>query len=105
MIPHAIYLQVPIGTVLINFVGAVAAGGARILRRILTERYEIKQRRFDRDLTRTVLVGAGHGGLLVAREIEQRPELGIEPIGFWMTILANMEPLFTDSASSVPSGK
>ena len=83
LMPHAIYLQVPIGVVLFNFVGAVAAViGARILRRILTERYEIKQRRFDRDVTRTVLVGAGHGGLLIAREIEQRPELGIEAVGF-----------------------
>ena len=83
LMPHAIYLQVPIGVVLFNYVGAVAAViGARILRRILTERYEIKQRRFDRDVTRTVLVGAGHGGLLIAREIEQRPELGIEAVGF-----------------------
>ncbi len=81
--PHAIYLQVPIGVVLINFVGAVAVIiGARILRRILTERHEIRQRRYERALIRTVLIGAGHGGLLIAREIEQRPELGIEPIGY-----------------------
>ena len=92
LMPHAIYLQVPIGVVLFNFVGAVAAViGARILRRILTERYEIKQRRFDRDVTRTVLVGAGHGGLLIAREIEQRPELGIEAVGFWTMTPENME--------------
>ena len=83
LFPHAVYLQVPIGVIFINAVAAVAAIiGARVLRRILTERHDIRQRKFDRALIRTVLVGAGHGGLLIAREIEQRPELGIEPVGY-----------------------
>ena len=80
---HALYWQVPIGVILINSVAAVGVIiGTRVLRRILVERHDIRQRRFDRALIRTVLVGAGHGGLLIAREIEQRPELGIEPVGY-----------------------
>ena len=83
LFPHAVYLQVPIGVIFINAVAAVAAIiGARVLRRILTERHDIRQRKYDRALVPTVLVGAGHGGLLIAREIEQRPELGIEPVGY-----------------------
>ena len=82
-IPQALYLQIPIGVILINYVSTLAAViGVRVLRRVLTERSVIRSRKQNRALVRTVLVGAGHGGLLIAREIEQRPELGIEPVGF-----------------------
>ncbi len=56
--------------------------GARVLRRLLHERSSRKQPAAARPRTRTLLVGAGRAGAHVAREILDKPQLGIEPLGF-----------------------
>ena len=57
--------------------------GVRVIRRISTERAEIRRLLPDRkQQVRTLLVGAGRGGVMVAKEISGRPELGIVPVGF-----------------------
>lgn len=80
--PWAGYL--PLGVIAINsllaFVGVV---GVRVLRRVTTERAEVRRlRNQETELVRTLLVGAGRGGVMVAKEIAGRPELGIATIGF-----------------------
>jgi FlaA1/EpsC-like NDP-sugar epimerase len=76
---------IPYGIVVINFsLQFLAIAGVRILRRLQGERSETVQRRnADADQpTRTMLVGAGQAGVLVARELSQRPDLGLRPVGF-----------------------
>lgn len=76
---------IPFGVIGIDtalaFLGIV---GVRILRRMIAEESESKARREKVDVPaiRTLLVGAGQAGVLVAREIERSPELGIAPVGF-----------------------
>lgn len=57
--------------------------GIRVMRRISTERAEIRRLQPEsKEQIRTLLVGAGRGGVMVAKEISGRPELGIVPVGF-----------------------
>jgi FlaA1/EpsC-like NDP-sugar epimerase len=74
---------IPYGVVVINcglqFLGIA---GVRILRRLQGERRETIQRRPQGTAIRTMLVGAGQAGVLVARELSQRPDLGLRPVGF-----------------------
>jgi FlaA1/EpsC-like NDP-sugar epimerase len=74
----------PYGVIAINFtLSFLGIAGGRTLRRLLSEKYKADSRRQrGLDPVRTLLVGAGQGGLLVAKEIENRPELGISPVGF-----------------------
>jgi FlaA1/EpsC-like NDP-sugar epimerase len=79
-IPHARYVVVPFGVILINLVFAVACVlGVRILRRLLAE-----PSRAQKSVPQVpiLLVGAGAGGALLARELLSRPELGRRPIAF-----------------------
>lgn len=79
------WLVVPIGVILIDFaLSFLALAGVRILRRIMTERAVIALRRGAPKpaITRTILVGAGQAGLLVAKELLLRPDLGIVPVAF-----------------------
>jgi FlaA1/EpsC-like NDP-sugar epimerase len=74
----------PYGVIAINFLLAfLGISGVRALRRLLSEKSKADSRR-QRGVAPvfTLLVGAGQGGLLVAKEIENRPELGILPVGF-----------------------
>ncbi len=75
---------VPLGVTLGNAVGSVAGiVGVRVLRRILAERAEIRERiEPSSTRTRTILVGAGQAGVLVAKELVARPELGFDAVGF-----------------------
>jgi len=79
-LPHARYVVVPYGVILINLVFSVTCIlGVRILRRVLAEPL-----RPGRTTTQVpiILVGAGAGGALLARELLSRPELGRRPIAF-----------------------
>lgn len=79
-IPHARYIVVPLGVILIDLVFALAAIlGVRILRRLLAEP---SSRRSLTPQVPIILVGAGAGGALLARELLSRPELGRRPIAF-----------------------
>jgi FlaA1/EpsC-like NDP-sugar epimerase len=57
--------------------------GVRVVRRMLAEHFESGSR-VVRTTTRlpTMLIGAGRAGVLVAKEIAARPDLGILPVGF-----------------------
>ena len=78
------YVTVPLGIIAIN---AVLAGlgivGVRVLRRLQTEYAQTRSRRtFGGDVVPTLLIGAGQAGVMVAREINTRPDLGIRAVGF-----------------------
>ena len=80
---YAHYALVPIGVVIIDF-GLAVSGimGIRIIRRQQSERRDTKESQRSVQGIRTMLVGAGKGGLMVVREALARPDLGILPIGF-----------------------
>ncbi len=82
--PYALYVAIPIGIIVLNLgLAGFAVVGIRVVRRMLAEREAVQlHRRLPRSNTPTLLVGAGSGGALVARELEKRPNLGIEPVGF-----------------------
>ena len=75
---------VPFGVLLINFVVAYfGIAGVRVVRRMTGERVESVRRRFgDKPAIPTLLIGAGQAGVLVAREIAGRADLGVRPVGF-----------------------
>lgn len=84
---YAQYALVPAGVIVIDSLLAfLGITGARALRRILAERSETILRRGNNsdgsnDIP-TLLVGAGQAGVMVAREIARRPDLGISAVGF-----------------------
>jgi FlaA1/EpsC-like NDP-sugar epimerase len=74
----------PYGVIAINFtLSFLGVSGVRTLRRLLSEKYKADSRR-QRGIepVPTLLFGAGQAGVQVAKEIENRPELGISPVGF-----------------------
>jgi FlaA1/EpsC-like NDP-sugar epimerase len=75
---------IPYGIILAYFVlGTCAVVGIRVARRLIAERAGKRvHREVSNASVRTVLVGAGQAGVLVVREAEARPDLGIQPIGF-----------------------
>jgi FlaA1/EpsC-like NDP-sugar epimerase len=75
---------IPISVVLsfgvLTFLGIV---GVRVLRRTISESEEILHRRpAEREAVPTMLIGAGRAGVLVAKEIAARPDIGIVAVGF-----------------------
>jgi FlaA1/EpsC-like NDP-sugar epimerase len=54
----------------------------RATRRIYGETLERKQRSGGRKRERVLLLGAGQAGVVVAREIASRPDLGLQAVGF-----------------------
>jgi FlaA1/EpsC-like NDP-sugar epimerase len=74
----------PYGVIAINFtLTFLGIAGVRTLRRLLSEKSKADSRRQRGvDPVPTLLVGAGQGGVLVAKEIANRPELGINAVGF-----------------------
>jgi len=82
---HARFVRIPLGVLAMDFMIAfLGLGGVRVLRRVLAERQERARRVGQRPVIakRTLLVGAGQAGVLVAREIRQRPDLGLDVVGF-----------------------
>ena len=82
--PWAVRAIVPMGVILVYWAfGFLGLVGVRVLRRMSSERLETNGRaRPARQMIPTMLVGAGRGGILVAKEIAARPDLGILPVGF-----------------------
>jgi FlaA1/EpsC-like NDP-sugar epimerase len=81
---YAQYAHLPLGIAIFDFVLAfVGLCGVRVARRLFTERVQM-QRSQSSGIKRvpTLLLGAGHAGLLIAKEIERSPSLGILPVGF-----------------------
>jgi FlaA1/EpsC-like NDP-sugar epimerase len=80
---HLRYGVVPYGVLVINFALAfLAIAGVRFTRRTLGEGIESKRRRPTAPAARTLLVGAGEAGVLVARELASRPDLALRAVGF-----------------------
>jgi FlaA1/EpsC-like NDP-sugar epimerase len=75
--------RVPLGALAMNtflvFVGLV---GVRATRRLQGEAQDRRRRSARGDRHGVLLVGAGEAGVLVAREIAARPDLGLEAVGF-----------------------
>jgi FlaA1/EpsC-like NDP-sugar epimerase len=79
------HLYLPFGVIAIDLALAlIATVGVRVVRRITAENAEVRrfQAQHDTAIVPTLLVGAGSGGVMVAKEIAGRPQLGILPIGF-----------------------
>jgi FlaA1/EpsC-like NDP-sugar epimerase len=74
---------VPFGVACSNFVLAVTGlVGVRALRRIYAENSDRNRRGTGKTRKRVLLIGAGQAGVLVAREIARRPDLGLHAVGF-----------------------
>jgi FlaA1/EpsC-like NDP-sugar epimerase len=75
---------VPYGVLAIDAVLAyVGLVGVRALRRLEAEAREQRERKpRNARATRVLLIGAGRGGLFLARELRSRPDQGYVPIGF-----------------------
>jgi FlaA1/EpsC-like NDP-sugar epimerase len=78
------WVLVPLGVLLINaMVAFLLTVGARVLRRVVAEQAgRARHARHGDDPVPTILIGAGSAGVLVAKEIEGRPDLGIKPVAF-----------------------
>jgi FlaA1/EpsC-like NDP-sugar epimerase len=76
-------VYLPLGVLAMDFaLSFLAIVGLRVAWRFRGEIRDVKTRLTDGDRRRVLLVGAGEAGVLVAREIAQRPDLELQPIGF-----------------------
>ena len=74
---------IPLGVLAMNFVLALLGLiGIRALRRLHGEALDRSRQESGGQLDRVLLIGAGQAGVLVAREIARRPDLGLHPVGF-----------------------
>ena len=77
------FVVVPLGVIATNlllaFLGLVAV---RALRRIYGEHRERRLRAEHGERNRVLLIGAGQAGVLVARELVGRPDLGLQAVAF-----------------------
>ena len=75
------YLVIPVSVILIDAALALMGlTGARAIHRL--KREKLARKHGSAVGKRTILVGAGRGGYLLAREIQGRDELGITPVAF-----------------------
>ncbi len=76
-------LGVPLGVILMSFVlGFLGMVGVRAMRRLQGEAIERRRQSNGGERHRVLLIGAGQAGVMVAREIANRPDLGLHPVGF-----------------------
>lgn len=74
---------VPLGVIATNFVlGFLGLTGVRATRRLQGEEQERKRRAVNGTRHRALLIGAGQAGVMVARELTARPDLGLDAVGF-----------------------
>jgi FlaA1/EpsC-like NDP-sugar epimerase len=80
---HLQIVVIPLGVLAMNF-ALVFLGlvGVRALRRLQGEARERHQKMTGTERHRVLLVGAGQAGVMVAREIANRPDLNLSPVGF-----------------------
>lgn len=82
-VPHAQFLMLPYGVIAGNFAfSALGILGVRVLRRVLAENNASGRRDSQQRAIPTMLVGAGEGGVAVAKELRSRPNLGLTAVGF-----------------------
>ena len=85
---EVIGIYIPRGIRVLNFMLFISGlTGARLFLRILGERHRTTKYRWDRDFSRSskpaAIVGAGSVGASLAREILNKPGLGLKPIAFF----------------------
>lgn len=74
---------IPVGVIAMHFVlSFVGLIGLRVLRRVYGEAVDRRRQTTGDERQRVLLIGAGQAGVMVAREIAQRPDLGLQPVGF-----------------------
>ncbi len=74
---------IPLGVITMDFVLCfVGLVGVRAAWRLRGEENDRRKRVLEGDRLRVLLIGAGEAGVLVAREISSRPDLGLLPVGF-----------------------
>ena len=78
------YVLIPIGVIAMDFaIALIGITGIRALRRITSEQKATRARAKDGGVQEpTILIGAGAAGLLIAKELTSRPELGMLPVAF-----------------------
>ena len=80
---HLSLFVIPLGVIAMNFVLAFSGlVGIRAVRRLHGEARERRQQDVGTDVNRVLLIGAGQAGVMVSRELANRPDLGLKPIGF-----------------------
>lgn len=80
---YARLVAIPLGVLAGDFALAfLGLTGVRVLRRIASERRNRDSTPREKPPRRTILVGAGQAGVLVAKEIANRSDLDIHPVGF-----------------------
>jgi FlaA1/EpsC-like NDP-sugar epimerase len=74
---------IPLGVIAIDFtLSFVGLTGVRGLRRLQGEATERRRKEAGLEQHRVLLIGAGQAGVLAAREIANRPDLGLRAVGF-----------------------
>lgn len=74
---------IPLGVLAMNFALAfLGLVGVRALRRLHGEATDRRRQDVGEELTRVLLIGAGQAGVMVARELANRPDLGLHAVGF-----------------------
>ncbi|HTR53500.1 MAG TPA: nucleoside-diphosphate sugar epimerase/dehydratase [Kofleriaceae bacterium] len=75
--------EVPLGVLAMNAIlGFVGIVGVRATRRVQAEAVERGKRTSGSARDRVLLIGAGQAGVMVARELQARPDLGLDAVGF-----------------------
>jgi FlaA1/EpsC-like NDP-sugar epimerase len=82
---YAKFVTIPLGVLFIHFMLSVmGVAGVRVARRVQSEGQERKTRT-KKSLVRpkrTLLLGAGRAGVMVAREVFRNPHVGLDVVGF-----------------------
>lgn len=74
---------IPLGVLAMDFVLAfLGLVAVRATWRLWSEMHARKKRVREGDAQRVLMIGAGEAGVIVARELANRPDLGLMPIGF-----------------------
>lgn len=73
----------PLGVLAMDFVLVfLALVAVRASRRLWAEHQDQRKRVTQGARNRVLLIGAGEAGVIVARELKHRPDLGLQPVGF-----------------------
>ena len=83
LVTHLQVVLIPLGVLAMNFALAfLGLVGVRAVRRMRGEATDRKRQSAGVERHRVLLIGAGQAGVLVARELANRPDLNLEPVGF-----------------------
>jgi len=80
---HVRFVRIPLGVLAMDAVlSFLAIAGVRVLRRIAAERGERRRVHSAHKPKRTLLIGAGRAGSMVASEVSRRPDVPMVFVGF-----------------------